>query len=173
MSFLTRLQNMFSAKNTWKPKCRYYIQHFNKAGELIGTYELKNDITNQGKNALLDIMFHGTTQVTTWYIGLIDSSGYTAVAAGDTLASHAGWNEFTNYTGNRPAWPEDAASGQITTNGTAITIAILGSGTLKGTFLASVATGTSGTLWGTALYTTPPAVTNGDSFKVTYSIDLN
>jgi hypothetical protein len=36
-----------------------------------------------GKDLLLNVMFHGTSAITTWYLGLIDKAGYTALAAGD------------------------------------------------------------------------------------------
>lgn len=150
---------------------KFIVEHFDKDGKLIGKHELKNGITNQGKNSLLGIMFHADTQITAWYIGIIDNSGWTAEAAGDTLASHSGWNEFTNYTGNRLAWGPGASSGQSITNGTPVSFPITGSGTLKGIFVASVATGTSGTLWSTADFASTVAVTNGDTLKITYTVN--
>ena len=147
----------------------HFVQERN--GEVIHREEIPNGITNQGKNALLDIMFHASTQITTWYIGLIDNSGWTAEAAGDTLASHAGWNEFSNYSGNRQAWTEDAASGQSITNSTPVSFSITGNGTLKGIFVASVASGTSGTLWSTADFGSTVSVSNGDTLKITYTVN--
>lgn len=149
---------------------RFKVEHFDAAGVKIGDYELQNGVVNQGKNSVLDIMFHGSTQITTWYIGLMDNSGYTAEAAADTLASHAGWNEFTSYTGDRKEWTEGAASSQSITNGTTVDFAITGSGTLKGLFLCSVASGTSGTLWATAAFSSTVSVANGDTLKVTYTV---
>lgn len=148
----------------------FHVEHFNAAGELLGTYDLENGITNEGKNALLNIMFHGSTQITTWYIGIIDNGGTPTEAAADTLVTHT-WTEFTNYTGNRLAWVEDAAASQSITNTTPTSFPILGTAVLKGIFIASVATGTSGTLWSTADFASTVAVANGDTLKITYTVN--
>lgn len=147
-----------------------FVKHYDKDGNLKGTYKARNGVTNEGKDAVLDIMFHGSTQITTWYLGIMDNSGYTAEAAGDTLASHAGWSEFTTYTGNRKEWTEGAASSQSITNSATVDFAITGSATLKGVFLCSAATGTTGTLWATAAFSSTVAVTSGDTLKVTYTV---
>jgi hypothetical protein len=153
-------------------KGKVYIEHYNKDGVLLDKFEVTNSIKNAGKDSLLNIMFHGSTQITTWYIGLIDATGWTAEAAADTLASHTGWSEFTSYTGSRPAWPEDAAASGAITNSTQIVFAITTNGTLKGLFLCSVASGTSGTLWSTVDFPTDRTVSSGDNFKVVYTVSL-
>lgn len=150
---------------------KFHVEHYDAAGNLKDRYEINNGITNQGKNSLLGIMFHADTQITSWYIGLIDNSGWSAEAAADTLASHSGWNEFTNYTGNRQAWGPGASSGQSITNGTPVSFSITGSGTLKGIFVASAASGTSGTLWSTADFASTVTVANGDTLKITYTVN--
>jgi hypothetical protein len=150
------------------------IEHYGADGKLKGRYRMPNGITNVGKDHALDIVFHAGTQVTTWYIGLIDNSGYTAVAAADTMGSHAGWNEFTTYSESvRQEWTEGAPSSQSITNGTPATFSINGSGTVKGVFITSVSTksGTTGTLWSTALFASNISVINGDSLKITYTVN--
>lgn len=132
-----------------------------------------NDVTNAGKNDLFDKYFRNGTTASAWYGGLIDNSGFIAFAAGDTMSSHSGWNEFTTYNeSTRVAWGPDAASGQAITNGTKMTYNITGSGTIKGVFIVTVSTksGTTGILWSTAAFTTPPPVSNGDQLKVTYNL---
>ena len=47
------------------PRGRFVVEHF-RNGVKIGQYEFPNGITNEGKNKLLDVMFHGTTAITTW-----------------------------------------------------------------------------------------------------------
>lgn len=152
-------------------KGKFHVEHYDKDGNLKGTYDLPNGITTEGKNKLLDVFFHAVTQITTWYIGLIDNSGWSAESAADTLASHAGWTEFTTYTGNRQEWTEGAASSASITNGTPVTFPITGTGTLKGIFIASAASGTSGTLWSTADFASTVPVANGDSLKITYTVN--
>jgi len=117
------------------------------------TDEAQNGVTTEGLNHILDVEFHGETQVTTWYIGLIRDDSYSALAAGDTLASHAGWQEGDEYTGDRKEWTEGAASAGSMTNASTVDFAINDTETMKGAFLCSAATGTSGKLYCTALFT--------------------
>lgn len=151
------------------------IEHADKFGKLIGKYSLHNDITNEGKNTILDVMFHDGTQIasTSWYIGLISNSGYSALAAGDTMSSHSGWTEFTGYSqSTRVAWGPGAASGQSTTNASPATFDINATGTLKGIFVTSNSTksGTTGKLWATGLFAADVPVSNGDQMKITYTV---
>ena len=165
--------------NLFRPNVR--VKH-DLLVELIGAdgvvkrrMKLRNGITNVGKNKILDDMFNGGTQTAnnSWFIGLIDNSGFTALAAADTMSSHAGWNEFTTYNeATRVAWGSGAASSQSVSNSSAATFYITGSGTVKGVFINTVSTksGTTGTLWATALFSGDVPVTNGDQLKVTYTV---
>lgn len=151
---------------------KYKVEHI-RDGKVIGVVEGFNIIVNAGKNSLLGIMFHADTQITAWYIGLVDNSGWTAFAAADTAGSHSGWTESTAYSdGTRQAWSVGAASGQAITNGTAATFNINGTATLKGIFVISNSTkgGTTGTLWNGVAFSSTISVTNGDQLKVTYSV---
>lgn len=170
-----------------KLKGRYVVEHW-RDGKRFNEYHFCNGITNEGKNKLLDVMFHGVTAITTWFMGLIDNSGYTALAATDTYddinQAGNGWDEFTNYTEsasavNRSTWAEDAASGQSITNSTVSVFDITGTGTVKGLFLGGGLANAelksdhdpSGTLWATALFGSGDvAVQNGDQLKVTYTV---
>lgn len=151
---------------------RFTIQHI-RDGQVIGEYELKNGITDVGMNALLDIMFHGTSQITAWYLGLVDNAGFSAFAAGDTMASHGGWTESTAYSNaNRPDWTEGAASSRSITNSSTVDFTINATATIKGIFVTSNNTkgGTTGTLWSTAAFGANVSVANGDTLKVTYTV---
>lgn len=152
----------------------YKVEHY-RGNRLLGCYRFPNGITNVGKNKILDVMFNDGAQIAnnSWFIGLVDSSGFTAFAATDTMASHGGWNEFTSYSeATRVAWGSGAASGQSTTNSTPATFNINGSGTVKGVFIPSNSTksGTTGTLWSTAAFSADVPVNNGDQLKVTYTV---
>jgi len=172
------------------PRGYFKVEHW-RNGKRINEYVFPNGITNEGKNKLLNVMFHGATAVATWWLGLIDNSGYTALAATDTYDDinqvANGWDEFTNYTdaGNggsastRPQWNEGAASGQSITNSSPAVFDLTGSGTVKGVFLCGGDAGsqnkgdhTAGsTLWATALFTSGDVVVaNGDQLKVTYTV---
>lgn len=145
-------------------------------GQVVQSLVTHNDITNEGKNELLDIMFSDGTQIaaSSWYIGFISLSGYTALAAADTMASHGGWTEFTGYSqATRVAWGPGAPSSQSITNASPATFDINASGTVKGVFVTSNSTksGTTGKLWATALFSTGDVpVVNGDQLKITYTV---
>jgi hypothetical protein len=147
-----------------------------RSGQLVFRAEGHNGVTTVGKNYMLDCMFGAAVpvaQVDPWYIGLINNNPSPTLLAADTLASHTGWTEMvptTAYTGNRQAWTDaDAASGSKGTT-TVCTFPILGTYTIYGICVVSVATGTSGVLWATGAFDTTIPVINGDSFKVGYSI---
>jgi hypothetical protein len=148
----------------------YFIEHRNKAGKLIGIYRVPNGITDVGMNDLLDVHFGNDTQHALWYIGLIDNSGYSGVDPTDTMSSHAGWTENTDYSGNRKQWVVGAAAGRSISNGTTADFNITGTATLRGIFVNTDETGTAGTLWSTALFSSPVSVQNGDTLKITYTV---
>lgn len=160
--------------NDLKLKGRFVVEHFDAKGNLKGQYEVPNGIVDVGLNHILDTEFHGGSQVATWYIGLVDNSGWTAWDDADTLSSHGGWSESTYYTeGTRVAWTEGAASGRAMTNAATCDFSINATGNLKGIFISSNATkstGNTGTLWSTAAFSSVVATSNGDTLKVTYTI---
>lgn len=129
-------------------------------------------VTNQGINHILSTEYCSGTQVTSWFVGLINNSPTPTLAAADTLASHAGWAETTAYSGgNRLAWGNGAASGQQTTNASTVNFAMTGSVVVYGLFLASVNSGTSGTLSATAAFSGgTQSVNNGDTLQVTFTV---
>lgn len=152
---------------------RFTVEHRDKDGVLKGTYDIPNGIVDVGLENLLDVHFHADSQITAWFLGLVDNSGFSAFAAADTMGSHAGWNEFTTYNeATRLAWAEDAASARAITNSTSSDFSVTGSGTIKGIFLVSNNTksGNSGILWATAAFAANVAVINGDSLKITYTV---
>lgn len=114
----------------------------------------ENIVVNQGLNDLLDVTLSGATQDTTWFVGLLSATP--TVAAGDTLASHAGWTEVSAYDeSTRVAWVDaGAASQSITNSASPAVFTINANGTsMGGAFLAGVNTGTSGRLYAAGAFT--------------------
>lgn len=148
----------------------YFIEHRNKAGKLIGLYRVPNGIVDVGMEDLLDVTFGNSTQSATWYIGLIDNASYSGVANSDTLSSHAGWIENTDYTGTRKTWAVGSASSRSISNGTTADFAINATATLRGIFICNATSGTTGVLWSTALFSSTVSVQNGDTLKITYTV---
>lgn len=135
-----------------------------------------NAMTNEGLNDMLGVYFHADTQSTAWYIGLISNSSYSALAAGDTMASHAGWTESVAYSqSTRVQWSMGASSAKSITNGTPATFDMTVDNTvIKGIFVVSNSTksGTTGKLWSTGLFSADQTLANGDQLKVTYTVNL-
>ena len=152
------------------------MNHF-RGGKLIGVHDCLNDITNEGVNTLFNVMFNSATQIAqnAWYIGFIDNSGFSALAAGDVMNSHAGWTEFLNYSqSTRVSWTSGTASSGVrsVTNASACVFNINGGGgTIYGIFVTSGSAkkGTTGKLWATAAFASPVPVSNGDQLNITYT----
>lgn len=131
-------------------------------------------VTNWAVNSILGTTF--PTGPNTWYIGLINNSPSPVLSPTDILSNHSGWSEAngggTIYTGNRPLWTNGSASNQSITNASPVTFAIVGSVTIYGVFLCSVATGSSGNLFGTGqLIGGPQSAVSGDTLSVTITVN--
>lgn len=158
--------NLLSARG------KFTVEHF-RGGQLIGRHSFPNGIVDVGMNHLLDVVFHNQAQTATWYIGLVNNSGFTAFANADTMASHSGWTELTAYDeATRVEWVELAAAARAITNTTTADFTISATATIKGIFVTSNNTkgGTTGTLWATAAFTTPVMVVDNDVLKITYTV---
>lgn len=161
-----------SAQHDLRPAGRFRIQHL-RDGRVIGEYDVPNGIVDVGLNHILDAEFHSGSQITTWYVGLVDNAGFSAFANGDTMSSHAGWAESVAYSNaNRPQWTCGAASSRQISNSTTVDFTINATATIKGLFITSDNTksGTSGTLWSTAAFGSTVSVASGDTLKVTYTV---
>jgi len=152
----------------------FKFECYDKYGNKKWEAEAENGSTTEGLNHILDTEFHGSSQESTWYIGLIDNSGFTEFVVADTLLSHAGWTALTDYTGDRKEWTEGASVAGSITNASTVNFAMTATKTVKGAFLCSAATGLSSViLFCTAAFTGgTQAVENGDTLKVTYTITI-
>lgn len=164
----------------------YEVECRDKDGNLKWKDTIKNLVTTLGKNLALDTLLAGSSySVTGPYMGLISSVDYSAIAAGDTQASHAGWKEAggTNaptYTAPRKTAVFAAASSGAKTLTAALSFGITGDGTVKGCFIVlgtgAVATidNTSGVLFSAGLFTGgDKVVANTDTLNVSYTANLN
>jgi hypothetical protein len=151
---------------------RFVVEHV-RDGKVLGKFDFPNGITDVGMNHILTTEFNGGTPITAWYIGLIDNAGFSALAAGDTSASHAGWAENTDYSETeRPEWTAGNAAARAITNAATVDFSIDDTAAIKGIFIISDDTkgGSTGTLWSTAAFGSVVNVQNGDTLKVTYTL---
>jgi hypothetical protein len=158
----------------------YHVQCLDKDGNVKWEDSMHNLVVNQGLQDMNTQYFKGNTYNATFYLGLITGPGSgTTYAAADTLASHAGWTEFTNYSGGRKAATFGTAttadpSVLATSSASSFTISGAG-GVVAGAFLCTVASGTSGVLFSEADFQSPGdrTVVSGDTLNVTYTFSLD
>lgn len=164
------------------PHFIYDFECLDKDGNVKWRETTRNLVTTVGKNDLLDKYFAGSGYTATWFMGLIASSSYTAVAAGDTMASHAGWLEAgsTNaptYTAPRKTLAFSAASGGSKATSSAASFAISGTGTVQGAFVvgsgaSSTIENTTGVLYSGSAFGQTRAVLSGDTLNVSLTLSV-
>lgn len=150
----------------------FVLEYRHPGGRRGWMQSLRNGVTIQGCNWLLDTGFLGIPQVQPVRCGLIAEAGFTGVDPTDTHDLHPGWTEQSGYSGSRPVWiPDVAASGQLGT-GAAATFTFTADGTLKGVFLADVATvgsvSSAGVLYNTAYVISALPFSNGGTLDVSF-----
>lgn len=161
----TEIESM-SVRGRWEFEC------FDKDGNLKWRdYVPFNLVVNTGLDDILDKYFKGSAYTAAHYVGLTD--GTPTIAAGDTMASHAGWTEIhTQYSeSTRPAYTPGTVSSQSVDNSASkASYTFTSSGTTGGAFLTTNSTknGTTGTLVSAGAFTEgDKAVDNGDTATVT------
>lgn len=163
----------------------YTAECYDKDGKLKWVDTFKNTVMTAGKNLALDTILAGSSySVTGPYMGLISSTGYSAISAADTGASHAGWTEAGNanaptYTSPRKTAVFSSASAGSKALSAALSFAITGTGTIKGAFMVfgtgalTTIDNTAGTLLSAGLFSGGDKVVgNGDTVNVSYSLAL-
>ena len=159
----------------------FHFQCFDKDGNLKWEESTHNLVVNEGLQNMNTQYFKGSTYTAAFYLGLITGPGSgTSYAATDTLASHSGWTEYTDYSGSRKAVTFGTAStadpSVISNSGSPSAFTISGSGgTVAGAFLCTVSSGTSGVLFSEADFQSPGdrVVVSGDTLNVTYTFSLD
>jgi hypothetical protein len=164
---------------------RFIVECYDKDGNLKWKEDNKNLVVNVGLQYLascgLTAGATAVTQITAWYIGLYGAGASNTPAAGDTMASHAGWTEVVPYSNaTRPACTFVAATtanpSVATNSASPASFTINATSTVGGAFLTSVNTksGTTGTLFSASDFTSPGdrSVVSGDTLNVTYTFSL-
>lgn len=158
----------------------YHAVFRDAAGNVLREDTFDNLVTTVGKNFLLDNSLAGSAYTAAFFMGLISLVSYSAVAVGDTQASHAGWLEAgaTNaptYSGARKtaAWAAASAGSKALSAGLVFTFT--GAGTVKGCFMGtgSAVDGTTGTLLSAGLFSGgDQPVVSTNTLTVTYTLSL-
>lgn len=77
------------------PRSKWQVEARSKEGELLWVEDFSNLVFDAGINHMLSTYFAGTSYTAAWYVGLLN--GTPTLDAEDTMASHAGWTENTDY----------------------------------------------------------------------------
>lgn len=152
---------------------RYEIEAHDADGNLLWREDIHNLVVTAGLNDSLDKHFKGSGYTATWYVGLTGNSP--TVAAADTMSSHGGWTEVTDYDeANRQALTlgtvaagsvDNSASKAvftISTNSTAVGGAFIVTNNTKG--------GTTGVLYGGAAFSANRTLNDNDTLTITVTL---
>ncbi len=170
-------------KSILNPRGVFHIEHW-RTGKLLRKFDCPNGVTNEGKDALLDIMFHNATQITVWYLAPLKTQTGSGVQPDDTYVAigEAGneWTESQDYDETlRQEFVEGAASSQqINNSGNKAVFTMDATVTIEGILCVGGGTAAStkadknggGTLWATALFAASVDVEDNDELKVTYTV---
>jgi hypothetical protein len=172
---------------------RYVFECFDREGNLKWRDHIDNLVTTEGKNAALTHLLKGSSYTASQVLGLIEDTGYSAVAAGNTAANITavgggspanGWNEApssTVATRGTPAFGT-ASAGSLATS-SSVSFSILATDTIKGAFLmirsgagtapTTTVGNTNGAIYSAGLFSGGDrAVSNGDTLNVSYTASL-
>lgn len=155
----------------------WMIEHIRR-GEVIDKEFVRNIVTTEGLNSLLNIMFKSGTQITAWYVVLYEND-YTPVA-GDTYAS-PGWTETTTYDETtRPQWVGGTvAAGSVDNSASKATFTFNASKTIYGGALVGGGSAPStkgntaggGTAYCGVKFATSKGVVSTDVLKITATLE--
>jgi hypothetical protein len=160
----------------------FTVQCFDKDGGLKWEARTPNLVVNEGLKEMNQQFFTGSGYTAGWFLGLYGAAVSNDPAPGDTMASHAGWTEVTDYSETtRPACNFGTATtadpSVISNAGSAAVFTINGTTVVGGAFLTSDSTkgGTTGILFSAADFQAPGdrSVVSGDVLNVTYQFSLD
>lgn len=154
-------------RTTW-----YEVECRDVNGQLKWREYNHNLVVDAGLNDSLTQHFKGSAYTAAWYVGITTASN--TFAAGDTMASHAGWVESAVYSnGTRPALTLGTVAAKSVDNSASKAVFnINGSGTVGGAFIVTNSTisGSTGTLYGGAAFAANRTVASGDTITVTVTL---
>lgn len=153
------------------PMFRFRVEQYDPNGHLKSVQETHNTVVTAGKNDIINKFFIGSA-LQTWYMGL---KGTGAVAAGDTMASHAGWGETSAYSGTARSLLAFGAPSTGTSVCTPGTYAMTGTYTVAGAFITTgtAAAGTTGTLYSAGDIAAPRTGGTGDTIIITPTVIIS
>jgi hypothetical protein len=160
----------------------FAIQCHDAEGNLKWQADTHNLVVNVGLQDMNAKYFTGSGYTAAWYLGVYGAASSNNPAAGDTMASHAGWTEVTAYSeATRPVCtfgtPTTADPSVATNSASPAVFTINGTTVIGGAFLTTSNTkgGTTGILFSAGDFAAPGdrSVIAGDTLTLTYTFSLD
>lgn len=160
----------------------FHVQCHDAQGNLKWEVKEHNLVVNEGLQDMNTKYFTGSGYTATWYLGLYGAAASNNPAAGNTMASHAGWTEVTAYSqATRPqavfGTATTADPSVISNSGSPAVYTINGTTVVGGAFLTTSNTkgGTTGILFSAVDFSAPGdrSVVANDTVTVTYTFSLD
>lgn len=148
----------------------FEVECRDRDGNLRWREGFANTVVNAGLDDILDKYFKGSTYTAAHYIGL---KGSGSEASGDTMSSHSGWSEVTDYDeSTREVFTPGTVSSQSVDNSASKAVFTMNASyTVAGVFLTTNSTkgGTTGTLYSAGDFAAARSGGSGDTLTVTYT----
>lgn len=159
----------------------FHFTCLDKEGNIKWQDTAKNLVTKQGLQDMNDKYFKGSAYTAAWYLGLVNASPSPVYSPDDTMASHTGWAETTDYSGTDRATvnfgtPTNADPSVIDNDASQASFSITGTVTVAGAFLTATQDNSTdtGVLFSVAGFEAPGdrSVVSGDTLLVKYEFSL-
>lgn len=153
----------------------FTVECVDSDGQVKWTEDFHNLVVNTGLQDMNAKYFAGSSYTAALYMGLVTGPGAgNSYDATDTLASHAGWTENTDYSGDRKAVTfgsaTDADPSVISNSLSPSSFSMNATVDIAGAFLCTTATGTAGILFSVGNFSLgDKGVDSGDTLNVTYT----
>jgi hypothetical protein len=153
------------------------IIHKDRWGRILDIEKIKNLITDQGVNYIMDAGMHGSTPISAWYMAPWSASH--TPAAGNTYATPGYTEANAQYDeATRQEWVEGAASSKVMTNASAAVITantdvtIYGIGLVGGGSAPSTKGNTAGggTLFACTAFGSSKSLSSAETLSITYTL---
>ena len=157
----------------------YTFACYDSSGKLRWEEVVHNLVTNEGLDDWLDKYLKGSSYTAGWFVGLIDTTGFSALAATDVASNidgSNGWDELTDYdeTARQPLQLAAVSGQSVTTDTSSKAVFSMNAAKgVKGGFLTSVSTqgpNASTILLGAAAFTSVRSVESGDTLNVSATL---
>jgi hypothetical protein len=144
-------------------------------GEVIDSWEVKNNVPTEGLNYILNTAANAGTPASAWYLGIYQGN-YTPVATDTAALFPTNATECTSYseTARQVCSFAGSTAASVTNSASPAQFTFNATNTVYGSFVASASakSSTGGVLLSAALFPASKTLATGDILKVTYTLNL-